>query len=157
MLFTLLIIILTITTQIVIIRFIFKKISFQKIIINSTILIGVISFLYLIRIEELDVALYFLFNFYFLMYSVFNIVNMSQTSSRINLMMLIKEKKVKKIQDIKKFYNSKNFFNNRINRLLKLNWIENNGKNSYAIKTITPFFFITLFNILRKILFLNNK
>ena len=76
MLFTMSIIILTITIQIVIIRFIFKKISFQKIIINSTILIGVISFLYLIRIEELDVALYFLFNFYFLMYSVFNIINM---------------------------------------------------------------------------------
>lgn len=142
--------------QIILIRFIFKNISFQKIIINSTLLIGLFIFLFLIKFMELDFAIYFIFNFYLFMYSIFNIINMSQTSSRINLMILISKKKIKKIKHIKKFYNVDMFFENRIKRLVKLNWIKKKDKNTYVTKTYMPFFFIKLFDILRKVLLIRN-
>lgn len=142
--------------QIILIRFIFKNISFQKIIINSTLLIGLCIFLILIKFMELDFAIYFIFNFYLFMYSIFNIINMSQTSSRINLMILISKKKIKKIKHIKKFYNVDMFFENRIKRLVKLNWIKKKNKNTYVTKTYMPFFFIKLFDILRKVLLIQN-
>tara|TARA_Y100000389_G_scaffold197944_1_gene233529 strand:- start:8701 stop:9171 length:471 start_codon:yes stop_codon:yes gene_type:complete len=142
--------------QIILIRFIFKNISFQKIIINSTLLIGLFIFLFLIKFMELDFAIYFIFNFYLFMYSIFNIINMSQTSSRINLMILISKKKIKKIKHIKKFYNVDMFFENRIKRLVKLNWIKKKDKNIYVTRTYMPFFFIKLFDILRKVLLIRN-
>ena len=81
---------------------------------------------------------------------------MSQTSSRINLMILISKNKIKKIEHIKKFYNVDMFFENRIKRLVKLNWIKKKDKNSYVTRTFMPFFFIKLFDILRKILLIRN-
>ena len=81
---------------------------------------------------------------------------MSQTSSRVNMMILIKENKIKKIKDIKKFYKINNFFENRIKRLIKLNWIKKVNNDTYTIKTFVPFLFLLLFKILRKILFLKN-
>ena len=150
------ILICVIIIQIILIRFIFKNISFQKIIINSTLIIGLFIFLLLIKFKELDFAIYFIFNFYLFMYSIFNIINMSQTSSRINLMILISKNKIKKIEHIKKFYNVDMFFENRIKRLVKLNWIKKKDKNSYVTRTFMPFFFIKLFDILRKILLIRN-
>ena len=97
------ILICVIIIQIILIRFIFKNISFQKIIINSTLIIGLFIFLLLIKFKELDFAIYFIFNFYLFMYSIFNIINMSQTSSRINLMILIKKTKLKKLNILKNF------------------------------------------------------
>ena len=149
-------IIFVLIIQVFLIRFVFKKISFQKIIINSTLIIGFLSFLFFAIYDKLDIAVYFLFNFYLIMFSIFNIINMSQTSSRINMMILIQENKIKKVKDIKKFYKLNNFFENRIKRLIKLNWIKKVNNDTYTIKTFVPFLFLLLFKILRKILFLKN-
>ena len=91
-------IIFVLIIQVFLIRFVFKKISFQKIIINSTLIIGLLFFLFFAIYDKLDIAVYFLFNFYLVMFSIFNIINMSQTSSRVNMMILIQENKIKKIK-----------------------------------------------------------
>ena len=57
------------------------------------------------------------------------------------MMILIKENKIKKIKDIKKFYKINNFFENRIKRLIKLNWIKKVNNDTYTIKTFVPFFY----------------
>ena len=80
---------------------------------------------------------------------------MSQTSSRINLMIIISKNNIKKIENLKKFYDVNFFFENRIKRLIKLNWIKKN-KDGYITITYIPFFFIKLFDILRKILLIRN-
>tara|TARA_B100000497_G_C7551607_1_gene333302 strand:+ start:616 stop:831 length:216 start_codon:yes stop_codon:yes gene_type:complete len=71
-------------------------------------------------------------------------------------MILISKKKIKKIKHIKKFYNVDMFFENRIKRLVKLNWIKKKDKNIYVTRTYMPFFFIKLFDILRKVLLIRN-
>ena len=149
------IIIFVILIQIIFIRYVFYNISFQKIIINSTLLIGLFIFLFFLKFKELDFAIYFIFNFYLFMYSIFNIINMSQTSSRINLMIIISKNNIKKIENLKKFYDVNFFFEKRIKRLIKLNWIKKN-KDGYITITYIPFFFIKLFDILRKILLIRN-
>ena len=99
----------------------------------------------------------FIFNFYLFMYSIFNIINMSQTSSRINLMILISKNKIKKIEHIKKFYNVDMFFENRIKRLVKLNWIKKRIKILMLQEhSCLSFLLNFLFDILRKILLIRN-
>lgn len=134
--------------QIIFVRFLKRDFSLQKVIIVSVILFGLTIFCLLIFFtNDYTYIFYVILNFYIISYLIFHLINMAQTSSRINIILLIYYGKVSNLRQIKKNYNDKDFLKNRIKRLKKLKWIIEK-KNCFYINSNIPFIFIYLFRFL---------
>lgn len=125
----------------------------QALVINIAIAINFLIFFLIIFMNFFDVLFVFLvFNLYFYIY--FHIFNMSETARRIYILIQIYEKKRIKASEIYINYNSSIMINNRLDRLVNLNWIRiNNGY--FFINKKTPLIVGKSISFIRKMIGLN--
>jgi len=135
-----------------------KPVSMQKLLVQCIVLFNLpVMFISLVIInsngsETISWLIYSFLMFNSMAYCYFHFFNMSETARRIRILVGIKSGRVKTIEDMDKFYDTKGILNNRLERLEQFSQIYSDAASVYFVKKRLLFCVSLLVNMWRKLL-----